>query len=116
MLKDPKVRALAVEFGGNWLDFRRFEELNTVDRERFSTFNNELREAMFEEPVRFMLDVCQNNRSVLDCPVCQSHVCESDRWQSIMACRFPTLAPTIGSASTMPIALVAADCCRWRCS
>jgi hypothetical protein len=23
MLKDPRVRALAVEFGGNWLDFRR---------------------------------------------------------------------------------------------
>ena len=27
MLKDPRVRALAVEFGGNWLDFRRFEEI-----------------------------------------------------------------------------------------
>ncbi len=67
MLKDAKVRALAVEFGGNWLDFRRFEELNTVDRERFSTFTNELREAMFEEPARFLVDVFENNRSVLDC-------------------------------------------------
>ena len=57
MLKDAAVRALAVEFGGNWLDFRRFEELNTVDRERFPTFTDELREAMFEEPVRFLLDV-----------------------------------------------------------
>jgi hypothetical protein len=66
MLKDPRVRGLAVEFGGNWLDFRRFEEHNAVDRERFQMFTNELREAMFEEPVRFMLDVVQNNRSVLD--------------------------------------------------
>lgn len=66
MLADPRVRALATEFGGNWLDFRRFEELNTVDRERFATFDNELRTAMFEEPVRFMVDVFQHNRPVLE--------------------------------------------------
>lgn len=66
MLEDPRVRGLAVEFGGNWLDFRRFEEHNAVDRERFQMFTNELREAMFEEPVRFMLDMVQQNRSVLD--------------------------------------------------
>ena len=66
MLKDPRARALAVEFGGNWLDIRRFEELNTVDRERFTSFTPELRQAMFEEPVRFLLDVFQTNRPVLD--------------------------------------------------
>jgi len=66
MLKDQRARGLAVEFGGNWLDFRRFEEINTVDRERFPSFNNDLRQAMFEEPVRFLDDVIQNNRSVLD--------------------------------------------------
>jgi hypothetical protein len=66
MLKDDRARALATEFGGNWLDFRRFEELNTVDRERFTSFDNDLRAAMFEEPVRFMLDVFQHDRSVLD--------------------------------------------------
>ena len=38
MLKDPRARGLATEFGGNWLDFRRFEEHNAVDRERFPTF------------------------------------------------------------------------------
>ena len=67
MLKDERVRGLAVEFGGNWLDFRRFENLNTVDRDRFASFSNDLRQAMFEEPVRFLSDVFQNNRSVLDC-------------------------------------------------
>jgi hypothetical protein len=66
MLRDPKVRGLATEFAGNWLDFRRFEEHNGVDRERFPTFTNELRQAMFEEPVRYFMDVAQRNRSVLD--------------------------------------------------
>ena len=66
MLNDPRARALAVEFGGNWLDFRRFEELNTVDRERFASFTDELRAAMFEEPVRFLMDVFQKNRPITD--------------------------------------------------
>ena len=66
MLKDERARGLATEFAGNWLDFRRFEEHNAVDRERFPSFNNELREAMFEEPVRFIEDVIRNDRSVLD--------------------------------------------------
>ncbi len=66
MLQDGRVRALAVEFGGNWLDFRDFEQIGTVDRERFPSFNDELRDAMFEEPIRFLLDVFQHNRSILD--------------------------------------------------
>ncbi len=66
MIKDPRARALAVEFGGNWLDFRRFQDLATVDRERFPVFTNELRSAMFEEPIRLLLDVMQTNRPLLD--------------------------------------------------
>jgi hypothetical protein len=66
MLKDDRARGLATEFGGNWLDFRRFEESNTVDRERFPSFTNELREAMFEEPIRFIGDVIRNDRPVLN--------------------------------------------------
>jgi hypothetical protein len=66
MLKDERGRALSIEFAGNWLDFRRFEENNTVDRKRFPSFNNELRQAMFEEPVRLVDDVIRNERSVLD--------------------------------------------------
>jgi Protein of unknown function (DUF1592)/Protein of unknown function (DUF1588)/Protein of unknown function (DUF1587)/Protein of unknown function (DUF1585)/Protein of unknown function (DUF1595) len=66
MLKDDRARGLALEFAGNWLDFRRFEEHNAVDRERFPSFNNDLREAMFQEPVRLIEDVIRNNRSVLD--------------------------------------------------
>jgi len=66
MLCDERVRGLATEFAGNWLEFRRFEEHNAVDRERFASFTNELRQALFEEPVRFFVDVATQNRSVLD--------------------------------------------------
>jgi hypothetical protein len=66
MLKDERSSGLALEFAGNWLDYRRFEENNTVDRERFPSFNNDLREAMFQEPVRFIENMIRNDRPVLD--------------------------------------------------
>ena len=66
MLKDPRVRALAVEFGGNWLDFRHFEEYQGVDRERFPSFNDQLKTAMYEEPIHFLMDEFQNNGNLLD--------------------------------------------------
>src|SRR5262245_17115514 len=66
MLQDGRARGLATEFGGHWLEFRRFEGHNAVDRGRFPAFTNELRQAMFEEPVRFFLDVVRDNRPVLD--------------------------------------------------
>jgi hypothetical protein len=66
MLQDGHIRNLATEFAGNWLDVRRFEEHNAVDRERFPAFTGELRQAMFEEPIRFVVDLIQRNGSVLD--------------------------------------------------
>ena len=66
MLKDDRVRGFITEFAGNWLDFRRFETYNGVDRERFPSFDDKLREAMFQEPIRYIEDVVRNNRSVLD--------------------------------------------------
>jgi hypothetical protein len=66
MMKDSRVRGLATEFTGNWLNFRLFENNNAVDRARFPQFNNDLREAMFQEPIRYVEDTIQNNRSVLD--------------------------------------------------
>ncbi len=66
MLKNPKVSGLATEFTGNWLVFRQFETNNSVDRMRFPTFDDNLREAMFQEPIHFMQDNIQNDRSVLD--------------------------------------------------
>ena len=66
MLRDDRVRGLATEFAGNWLAFRRFEEHNAVDRERFPSFTGELRQAMYEEPIRFFVDLVSRNRSVLE--------------------------------------------------
>lgn len=66
MLKNPKTRALATEFGGNWLDFRHFEEHNAVDKQRFPSFDDSLRQAMYEEPIHLMQDTFQNNGVVLD--------------------------------------------------
>jgi hypothetical protein len=66
MLRHERARGLATEFAGNWLDFRRFEDHNAVDRERFPSFNNDLRQAMFEEPVRLIEDVIRNDGSVLE--------------------------------------------------
>jgi hypothetical protein len=64
MLRDDRIRGLATEFGGNWLDFRRFEEHNSVDRGRYPSFNDVLRRSMFEEPVRFFIDLVQHDRPV----------------------------------------------------
>jgi hypothetical protein len=66
MLRDDRVRGLATEFAGNWLDFRRFEEHNSVDRGRFPRFNDELRRSMFEEPIRFFVDLVRNDRPVTE--------------------------------------------------
>ena len=66
MMKDSRVSGLATEFTGNWLAFRLFETNNAVDRQRFPQFNNDLREAMFQEPIHYVEDTIQNNRSVLD--------------------------------------------------
>jgi Protein of unknown function (DUF1592)/Protein of unknown function (DUF1588)/Protein of unknown function (DUF1587)/Protein of unknown function (DUF1595)/Protein of unknown function (DUF1585) len=66
MMKDERVRGLATEFTGNWLNFRLFETNNAVDRARFPQFNGDLREAMFQEPIRYVEDAIQNDRSVLD--------------------------------------------------
>jgi hypothetical protein len=64
MLKDERARGLATEFAGAWLDFRRFEDHNAVDRERFPAFTNQLRDAMYEEPIRFITDLLQHDRPV----------------------------------------------------
>lgn len=66
MLKDPRLSGFATEFTGNWLSFRQFETNNSVDRQRFPTFTDDLREAMFQEPIHFVEDAISNNRSVLN--------------------------------------------------
>jgi hypothetical protein len=66
MVQDPRIVYFAEAFAGHWLEFHRFQEHNGVDREHFSTFNNALRSAMYQEPLHFVVDVIQKDRSVLD--------------------------------------------------
>lgn len=64
MLRDPKVSRLGTEFAMNWLGVRRFDQFNGVGRERYPMFTNELRQAFFEEPIRFFTAVVREDRPV----------------------------------------------------
>lgn len=64
MLADPKSERLATEFGGNWLEFRRFEQHTGVNRERFPEFDDELQVSMYQEPIHFLSNLIQNNESI----------------------------------------------------
>ena len=66
MMKDPRARGMATEFTGHWLNFSLFETNNSVDRMRFPQFTDDLREAMFEEPIRFVENIIQSDSSALD--------------------------------------------------
>jgi mono/diheme cytochrome c family protein len=65
MLRDPRSRALAEQFGGQWLQFRALESL-TRDRARFPDFDDYLRLSMRQETERFIGYVIQEDRSILD--------------------------------------------------
>ena len=43
MLKDDRVRALAIEFGTQWLHVRGFDELKEKNEKLFPTFDDKLR-------------------------------------------------------------------------
>ena len=114
MLRDPKVRGLATEFAGNWLDIRRFEEHNAVDRERFPSFTSELRQAMFEEPIRFFMDVAQRDRSVLDLLHGKDTFVNRTLAKHYGMPSVNTNSPTEWVHVADARRLAAAGCCRWR--
>jgi hypothetical protein len=64
MLSDEKSKRMIQEFLGNWLDFRRFESHNGVDRERFTSFDDEIRTAMAREPIETFWDLLQRDGSL----------------------------------------------------
>ena len=66
MLKAPKARALAIEFAGQWLQFRGFDEYDGKSETRFPTFTTDLRSAMNQEATDFMAEIIRNDRSVLE--------------------------------------------------
>jgi hypothetical protein len=65
MLKDPRSRALAEHFGGQWLQFRALESV-TRDRDKFPDFEDYLRLSMRRETQMFVEHVIREDRSILD--------------------------------------------------
>ncbi len=65
LLRDPRVRRLATEFGAAWLHIHDFENLDEKSERHFPTFRD-LRAPMYEETVRFFTDFFSSNRSILD--------------------------------------------------
>jgi hypothetical protein len=65
LLRDPRVRRLAVEFGCAALHIHGFAEVCEKSERHFPTFDT-LRGAMFEESVLFLTDLFQHNGSLLD--------------------------------------------------
>ena len=65
MLKDKRVRRLAIEFGSQWLHVRDFDSFDEKSERHFPEFAA-VRSALGEEPVRFFTDLFQRDGSVLD--------------------------------------------------
>jgi len=65
MIKDPRVRRMATEFGCAWLHIHGFDELGEKSDRHFPTFLP-LRGAMYEESIRFFTDLFQNDRTILN--------------------------------------------------
>jgi mono/diheme cytochrome c family protein len=65
MLRDPKARALAVNFGGQWLQTRALES-HTPDRTKFPEFTDYTRMSMRRETELFFEHVLREDRPVLD--------------------------------------------------
>ncbi|MDA0588212.1 MAG: DUF1592 domain-containing protein [Planctomycetota bacterium] len=66
MLKDPKVSEFALEFFGQWLGHRDFLSRESVNREVFREFDDELKQAMFDEPTRVIAHLIQSDLPVTD--------------------------------------------------
>ncbi len=64
MLRDPRVRNLAIEFGTQWIHVRGFEDLKEKNESLFPTFDATLRQAISEESILFLQDLFRENRPV----------------------------------------------------
>ena len=64
MSKDARTRALAIEFGTQWLHVRGFDELKEKNEKLFPTFTPALRTAIYEESILFFQDLFQGDRPV----------------------------------------------------
>jgi len=66
MVKDGKLRGLATEFAAQWLHVRNLRQNREKNEKLFPTFDDGLRDALFEETVRLFVDLFQNGRPAHD--------------------------------------------------
>lgn len=66
MMRDARVRSLAVEFGAQWLHVRGFDEQSEKNERLFPTFDEQLRKSIYEETVLFFQDLFQNDRPMVN--------------------------------------------------
>lgn len=64
MMRDPKAKAMAKEFMGQWLEFDGFEKHSAVDAKKFPEFTPELRRDMYQETVTFFASLIREDRPV----------------------------------------------------
>ncbi len=65
LLGDSRVRALATEFACQWLHIRDFDSLDEKSERHFPGFG-ELRDDMYEESIRYFVDLFQRDGSLLE--------------------------------------------------
>ncbi len=64
MLGDQRVRALAIEFGTQWIHVRGFDEFKEKSEKIYPEFDEKLREAVYEESILFFQDLFQRGEPV----------------------------------------------------
>jgi len=66
MMKDDRVRALAIEFGTQWIHVRGFDGLKEKNEALFPSFDDTLRKAMSEESIMVFLALMRDERPVAE--------------------------------------------------
>ena len=115
MLRDDRIRGLATEFGGNWLDFRRFEEHNSVDRERFTDLQRRAAagDVRGADPLLHRPGPERSRRP--RAARREIHVRQRGPGPALRHARRRGLGPTGGRGSTTRAGMAAAGSCPWRC-
>ncbi len=117
MLKDDRLRALAVEFGTQWLHVRGFDEMQDKNEKLFPTFDADLRKAINEESILFFQDLFQKRPTGDANSWTPTPPTSMKRWRSTTA--FPAWSAHNGGAwkeceSTGAAAFLAWRACRRR--
>jgi hypothetical protein len=66
MLADPKIAAFSREFFGQWLRYRDYLSKDAINAASFPGYDEALREAMFEEPVRLGTYLIQEGKPITE--------------------------------------------------